>query len=78
MPEFKTYVFEYRYKGSLWGGQLKAQSFKDAENRLHNMAHGKVLGELMGTVPAIGPTGLIVRFICWLRNTGRLLFSNAS
>lgn len=68
-PPFKTFLFEYTYKGSRWSGEIRAQSFDDAKNRLHHIAHGRVSGELIAKIPAVGgTTGPLVRFLCWTRN----------
>jgi hypothetical protein len=70
MGDFKNYLVEYRYQGVEWGTTIKAQSFEDAKARIETMgAFGRVKGEVMATVPAIG--GPLVRAWVWLMNLGR-------
>lgn len=64
--EFKTYLFEYSYKGATWDFDIKATSPEDAIARLHAMIDANYLGLLKGSVPA--RFGTLARLICWLRN----------
>ena len=72
MEEDKIFCASYNYAGRKWALNITAKSFDDARGHLGRMSYGTVDGELMGTIPA-GPvpqaTGLLVRLICWARNT---------
>ena len=35
--EFETYGFEYKYRGSIWCMDIKAESYEDAKNRINAM-----------------------------------------
>lgn len=53
---YKTYLFEYPYKGDRWGFELMATSPEDAEARFKALPWGEYKGELVfrTDVPAAG------------------------
>lgn len=67
---YKRFLIEYQHEGSSWGAEIQATSFDDAEQRLRALQYGAVLGEIVGTVPAVPGSGLWARFVCWWKNRG--------
>ncbi len=65
--EGKTFLCEYKYKGATWAFEVKAESWKDAEQRLSQLSKGKVLGEVQAIIPAPG-VGWLVKLWTWLAN----------
>jgi len=49
--KYKTYLCDYQFKGKTWSVQLKATSFNEAEERVQALSKGKIVGELMLTIP---------------------------
>ena len=66
MEEYKTYLFEYPYKGDRWGFEIKATSVEDAEARFKQIPWGKYSGELLFSTD-VSDDGLIHRFMSWLK-----------
>ena len=61
--QWKTYTCEYRFRGKLYGLEIPAQSWEEAEARLNAIAHGEVLGELQFVIKL----GWIERIWQWVR-----------
>jgi hypothetical protein len=47
----KSFLCEYKFQGSTWAIELRAESHKEAEERLEQISHGKVLGEIKTKLP---------------------------
>ena len=65
-PEYKTFLFEYPYKGDRWGFELKATSPEDAEARFKAIPWGRYSGELLFS-HEVSSDGLIHQFMNWLK-----------
>jgi hypothetical protein len=66
--KYKTYVFNYPYKGQTWGFDIKATSPEDAQARLKALAWAEYDGEL-GLVIEVPMGNWLLKFWNWL--TGR-------
>jgi hypothetical protein len=62
--DYKTYLVDYRYKGSTWCLELKATSWEDARARLRCLVNASVEGELALKVYVSKP--LATRIMEWL------------
>jgi hypothetical protein len=64
-PKYRTYLFEYPYKGDRWGFEIEATSPEDAEARFKALPWGEYKGVLVHSfdVPA---GGLLLRLWRWL------------
>ena len=62
--EYKTYLVDYRYKGSTWCIELKATSWEDAQARLRCLVNANVEGEL--ALKIYVPKPLATRILKWL------------
>ena len=49
-PKYKTYLFEYPYRGDRWGFEIMATSPEDAEARFKALPWGQYSGELIHSV----------------------------
>lgn len=49
-PKYKTYLFEYPYRGDRWGFEIMATSPEDAEARFKALSLGQYSGELIHAV----------------------------
>jgi len=67
--EFKTFTCSFPYEGGQWGFDIMAVDFADAQSRLKAIGWGKVDGEVVARIPAMGGAGgIFVRIGCWWRN----------
>lgn len=66
---FKDYSCSYIYKGKEWGIILKAESEKDAFQRMRAIGlTGSVFGELIAEIPANPITSIFVKTLTATRN----------
>lgn len=61
------YACEYEYQGHKWAAYIDAPSFEEAEARLRCLGRGKVLGELVATIPVPVNENTVTKIIKWLR-----------
>ena len=62
----KSFLVNYQHGGQRYALELKAVDAEDAKARLGSLLYGRVLGEVVGKVPA--PLGPLASMICTLRN----------
>lgn len=68
---YRTYLFEYRFEGAIYGLDVVARSQKEAKQRLAACSlSGRCVGELVATIPAAPGAGLLVRLATWWKNRG--------
>lgn len=62
---FKTYLFEYRHDGAVWGFSVHATSRADALERVKKMGWARLQGERIAVIP-VPAVGLVHRVLRWL------------
>lgn len=60
--EYKNYLCEYPYAGSVWGFNISATSREDAEARLRAMPWAEVKGEIVARIPVMPSRRFFDRF----------------
>jgi hypothetical protein len=62
----KPFLVNYQYGGQRYALEIHATDADDAKARLGSLMYGRVLGEVVGKIPAsLGP---FARLFCSLRN----------
>jgi hypothetical protein len=67
--KFIRYACEYEYQGHKWAAYIDATSIENAEARLRCLGRGKVLGELICTIPVPTSEPFINKLITWFKKT---------
>ena len=72
----KKFLYEYRLDGILYGHFFHAKDWQQAEKHLDAISrNGKIVGELMETIPAHPGTATYAKFYVWWQNLKRKLLS---
>lgn len=67
--KYKEYACRYYHNGSWWALSIYAADWADAEARISKLGNLELSGEISGRIRASFPgSGILVRFIVWLRN----------
>jgi hypothetical protein len=67
MKQVKSYCCSYYHDGATWAVTITAYDWNDAQSRVKKLGNLRLDGELIAEFP--DKLGLMVRFLCWLRNT---------
>jgi hypothetical protein len=62
----KSFLCEYRFQGSTWTTEIKAESHREAEKRMQQISQGKILGEIKGKLPV--EVGWLVKLWVTVKN----------
>lgn len=65
--QYSNYLFEYHHDGAKWSLTIPATSREDAQERVRQIYHARLIGTDAMTVPV--RTRFIASALCWLRNS---------
>jgi hypothetical protein len=65
----REFLFTYRFGGAEWSTTLYAADPAEAREKIKAVALARYDGEVTATIPAASRAGLLVRFICWWKNS---------